>query len=69
MDQYLEQARQSFQNQGGQMPGLIRGFWLKNSGKLLRFLQRRYAYAAAQQGFTNRCVFSGNGTRWELRKH
>ena len=69
MEQYLEQARQSFQNQGGQVPGPIRGFWLKNSGKLLRFLQRRHAYASAQQGFMNRCVFSGNGTRWELRKH
>jgi hypothetical protein len=69
MDKYLEQARQSFQAQGGHTPGRLKGLWLKNSGKLLRFLQRRHAYAAAQQGFTNRCVFCGDGARWELRKH
>jgi len=69
MEEYLKEARQSFQTQGGQTPGRLRGLWLKNSGKLLRFLQRRHAYAAAQQGFMNRCVFSGNGKRWELRKH
>jgi hypothetical protein len=69
MDEYLRQARASFERQGGRPPGVIKGTWLKNSGKLLRFLQRRHAYAATQQGFDNRCVFCGNGTRWEVRKH
>ena len=69
MDEYLRQARQSFQRHGGRPPGWLAGFWLKNSGKFLRFLQRRHAYAATQQGFDNRCVFCGNGTRWEVRKH
>jgi hypothetical protein len=69
MQEYLRQARESFGRQGGRPPGRIKGFWLKNSGKVLRFLQRRHAYAATQQGFVNRCVFCGDGTRWELRKH
>jgi glycosyl transferase family 2 len=69
MEEYLRQARESFLRQGGRPPGRLKGLWLKNSGKLLRFLQRRHAYAATQQGFDNRCVFSGNGTRWEVRKH
>jgi hypothetical protein len=69
MREYLAQANESFQNQGGQKPGLLRGLWLKNSGKLLRFLQRRYAYASAQQGFANRIVFSGSRSRWQLKKH
>jgi len=69
MRDYLAQANESFQNQGGQKPGLLRGLWLKNSGKLLRFLQRRYAYASAQQGFANRIVFSGSRSRWQLKKH
>jgi hypothetical protein len=69
MDKYLAQARQSFLSQGGQTPGWLKGFWLKSSSKLLRFLQRRHAYAAGQKGFKNRCVFSGTGSRWEVRKY
>lgn len=69
MEEYLRQARESFRRHGGRPPGGLKGMWLKNSGKILRFLQRRHAYAATQQGFDNRCVYCGNGTRWDLRKH
>jgi hypothetical protein len=69
MAEYLNQARESFKRQGGRPPGPIKGFWLKTSGKLIRFLQRRHAYAATQQGFANHCVFSENGSRWKLSKH
>jgi glycosyltransferase involved in cell wall biosynthesis len=69
MQEYLRQARESFHLHGGRPPGRLKGFWLKTSGKLLRFLQRRHAYAAGQQGFKNRCVFLGNGAGWQLRRH
>jgi hypothetical protein len=69
MEEYIRQARESFAAHGGKPPGPLKGFWLKNTGKLLRFLNRRHAYGARQQGFLNRCVFSNHATRWELRKH
>jgi hypothetical protein len=69
MEEYLEQARQSFARHGGRPPGLAKAFWLKTSGKVLRFLQRRHAYATSQQGFLNRCVLSENGAGWKLSKH
>jgi GT2 family glycosyltransferase len=69
MEEYLQQARESFRRHGGRPPGRLKGLWLKNSGKVLRFLQRRHAYAATQQGFYNRCAYSGNDTRWALRRH
>ena len=47
----------------------LTGQWLKMSAKLLRFFKRRHAYAARQQGFQNRCVFSGNGAGWTLKDH
>ncbi len=69
MEDYLSQARESFRQQGGRPPTWLKAFWLKNSAKLLRFMQRRHAFAAMQQGMANRCVFTGNGVRWELRKY
>jgi hypothetical protein len=69
MEEYLRQARQSFVENGGRPPGLLKGLWLKNSGKLLRYLQRRHAYATTQQGYQNRCVPSGNESRWKLVRH
>ncbi|HZR19227.1 MAG TPA: glycosyltransferase family 2 protein [Verrucomicrobiae bacterium] len=69
MQEYLRQAKQSFIANGGHPPGALKGFWLKSSGKILRFLQRRYAYATKQQGLLNRCVFSSKSNCWELRKH
>jgi hypothetical protein len=67
MDRYLSEARDSFQRLGGQPPGTVKGFWLKNSGKLLRYLQRRHAYACAQQGFGNQGRFRAADGQWELR--
>lgn len=69
MEEYLRQAGESFGRQGGKPPRWLKGLWLKNSGKLLRFMQRRHAFAALQQGMQNRCVFTGRGARWELRKY
>lgn len=68
MEEYICQARESFRSQGGQPPAALKGLWLKNWGKLLRFLQRRQACSARQQGFANRCVFSATSGRWELRR-
>jgi hypothetical protein len=69
MQEYLQQARESFKMRGGHPPNQLKGFWLKVSGKFLRFLQRRHAYTTAQQGFGNHCYFSGNGSRWRLNNH
>jgi hypothetical protein len=69
MEEYLRQARQSFRQQGGRPPTWLKGVWLKNWGKLLRYLQRRHAIAAGQQSAANRCCFVGNGSGWELRKY
>jgi hypothetical protein len=69
MPDYLREARDSFAAQGGRAPGWFRGWCLKNTGKLLRFLQRRHASAATQQGIANRCVLSEKGAGWELKKY
>jgi hypothetical protein len=68
MEEYIRQAKEAFAARGGTAPSRLKTLWLRNSGKLLRFLQRRHAFAAKQQGMLNRCVFAGNGARWELRK-
>ena len=69
MPEYLREARTCFQTHGGRRPNPFKGFWLKNWGKLLRYLQRRHAYACAQQGFLNQAVFKGDAQRWELRSY
>ncbi|HEU5336261.1 MAG TPA: glycosyltransferase family 2 protein [Terriglobales bacterium] len=69
MDEYVRQARMSFLNHGGRPPAKGRGFLLKNLGKLLRYLQRRHAFACTQQGFRNQSVFRGETESWELRTH
>jgi glycosyltransferase involved in cell wall biosynthesis len=69
MEEYLRQAKESFSRNGGRPPRGLKSIWLKKSGKLLRFLRRRHAYAATQQGFPNRCVPSENGSRWKLTYH
>jgi hypothetical protein len=69
MDEYVRQARESFLRQGGRPPGRAKGWWLKTSGKLLRYLQRRHAFAACQQGFANLGAFTGEPVRWELRNY
>ena len=69
MEEYIRQARESFFERGGRPPGMLKSFWLKKTGKLLRYFQRRHAYASAQQGFSNLCFFSEQGSKWELRKH
>jgi hypothetical protein len=65
----VNQARASFRRQGGRPPGKFKSFWLKNTGKLLRYLERRHARACTQQGFANRAEFSGGEQRWQLRKY
>ncbi len=69
METYLHEARESFRRHGGRPPTWLKGLWLKNSGKLLRFLQRQHASAARQQGIPNQLAYTGNGTRWQLRKY
>ena len=66
MQEYLHQARESFALHGGRPPGRLKSFWLKNSGKLLRFLHRRHAAATAQQGFVNRCVLAEDRSGWQV---
>lgn len=69
MDRYLAEARESFRRHGGRPPGLLKGLWLKHSGKLLRYLQRRHAFACAQQGFANQGLFRVTDGQWELRSY
>lgn len=69
LDAYVAEARESFVRHGGRPPGPGIGFFLKNIGKLLRFLQRRHAFACRAQGFANLGVFRGNGQGWELRTY
>lgn len=69
MPEYLREAQTCFRSHGGRNPNKFRGYWLKNWGKVLRYLQRRHAYACAQQGFFNQAVFKGEAQRWELRSY
>jgi len=69
MDAYIEEARACFQLRGGKRPGRLGGLWLKNWGKLLRYLQRRHAFACAQLGSQNHAVFNGHAGLWELRRY
>lgn len=69
MEEYVRQARASFLRHGGRPPARSMGFWLKNLGKVLRYLQRRHAFACTQQGFANFGVFRGETESWELRTH
>jgi GT2 family glycosyltransferase len=69
MEGYLREARSCFQTHRRRGPNLVKGFWLKNWGKLLRYLQRRHAYACAQQGYFNLPVFQSEAQRWELKSY
>jgi len=66
MQEYLHQAKTSFARRGGDAPGKLKGFWLKNTGKLLRYLVRRHAYACTQLGFANQSEFSLEQGCWKL---
>lgn len=66
MPEYLRQAKASFVLHGGRPPGKLKSFFLKNTGKILRYLTRRHAYACSQQGFVNRGEFRLEASRWEL---
>lgn len=67
MEEYLSQARRSFFQNGGRPPNWLRGFWLKNYGKLVRHFFRRHAIANASEGIPNRCVWSRAGGGWEIK--
>ncbi len=69
MQTYLEQARRAFARHGGHPPGALKGFFLKSTGKLLRYLQRRHAFAAAQQGCLNALRHNPETRRWESGSH
>jgi len=69
MTGYLNQARASFFRRGGHPPGKLRSFWLKKWGNLLRYLQRRHAFATKQQGFPNRVMFNLQDQCWRLQKY
>lgn len=69
MQEYVRQARASFLSHGGQPPAPVWGFCLKNIGKVLRYLQRRHAFAATQLGFPNLGVFRPADGEWELRTY
>jgi hypothetical protein len=64
MPEYLNQARAAFVANGGQPPGLLRGYWLKNYGKVARYLRRRHAFASAQQGCRNILEFQTREHTW-----
>ena len=66
---YVQQARASFLRHGGRPPARAWGFCLKNIGKVLRYLQRRHAFAATQLGFANQGVFRPADGEWELRTY
>lgn len=68
MNEYLRQAKAAFSNNGGRPPGALKGFWLKNTGKLIRHFQRRHAAACGQRGRKNHAVFDLDSRKWELRK-
>ena len=68
MDEYIRQAKEAFALRGGSAPPPLKGWWLKSSGKLVRFLQRQHARIARQQGSLNRCVFDTQDQRWHLRR-
>ena len=68
MDEYIRQAKEAFAQAGGSAPSALRGWWLKSSAKLIRFLQRQHARSARQQGSLNRCVFDNKAQRWHLRQ-
>lgn len=68
MQEYIRQARASFVRHSGQPPGRLQGFWLKNTGKLLRYLARRHRFALARKGPFNHLSSSAEG-QWELRKY
>jgi len=55
--------------QGGRPPTISSGFWLKKAGKLLRYIQRRYACVCRQQDFKNQGIFCGGKKRWILQSH
>lgn len=69
MQEYVRQARASFLRHGGRPPARVWGFCLKNIGKVLRYLQRRHAFAATQLGFPNLGVFRPADGEWELRTY
>jgi hypothetical protein len=69
MQDYVRQARASFLSHGGRPPAPVWGFCLKNIGKVLRYLQRRHAFAATQLGFPNLGVFRPADGEWELRTY
>jgi glycosyltransferase involved in cell wall biosynthesis len=66
MQEYLREARDSFHQHGGRPPAQPWAFCLKNIGKLLRYLQRRHAFASRQLGFNNLGVFRNADGAWEL---
>ncbi|HEV2395258.1 MAG TPA: glycosyltransferase family 2 protein [Verrucomicrobiae bacterium] len=69
MEEYLRQARHCLERHGGKPPSSLKGLWLKNAGKVLRYLQRRHAFATGQQGVANRVVYRADLGKWELRKY
>ena len=66
MMEYLRQARESFAARGGHPSGVLKNFWLKKWGKLLRFFNRRHAMACAHQGYSNHAVLNVEKGQWEL---
>jgi len=67
MEEYLQQARASFSANGGQAPGGLKSFCLKNSAKLLRWMQRQHARLLRQQGCGNHIHFDEPTGNWQLR--
>lgn len=69
MTEYSQQARECFLKNGGRPPGTLGSFVLKKWGKLLRYIQRRYALSTAQQGYQNQAAFNVRTGAWELRSY
>jgi hypothetical protein len=66
MSDYLRQAKAAFARRGGRRTGILKSFWLKKWGNLLRYLQRSHAKNACQKGAHNRPTLNFKTGHWEL---
>jgi len=69
MESYLSQARDALYRRGGRPPGKFASFWLKKTGKLFRFLSRRFTVDGFQRGIPNCGDFQGGKEGWQLRRY
>jgi GT2 family glycosyltransferase len=69
MESYLSQAREALYRRGGRPPGKFASFWLKKTGKLVRFLGRRFTVEGIPRRIPNCGEFQGGNDRWQLKRY